>query len=440
MVEEAMGAGDFLIVYGQITYDEEFNGTKRCVEEMAPYVDYCVIVCEKQRPFSEEQKKELLKYPNVILLEEPYNDNHPEFRNIYLNKARELGKQRGKPVWMCVSDSDEYYSEELRRNLRSIIAEYDSKGVNQLGIRCLEQFEVHDWMDEIDKLKEAPTIARQSTYYKLLIFKICCDQLRYEGIGVEKRVHETWGCPIHPWVPAHLPPNLTYTHVKPCIKTWRNSARNVFIAGGGNNLGDRVPLWVELRAICNALGINSWREFEAYLKKGNVDVLLKKFLVKCLDAPRTDWGVEYREASLYYWALHPNEITPEILHKIKNPPKATVEEETEWYVVSMYRQILGREPDDAGRMHYTQALLMGEITREQLPAILMASDEYRIKFNVDEVTQWVIKCYAEVLKRPPDESGLRAYVDHIVKGRIKKDELPDILRSSEEYRQKFGSA
>jgi len=214
---------DFLIIYGQITYDEQFEGTKRCVEEMAPYVDYCIIVCEKQRPFTEEQKKTLLKYPNVILMEEEYRDNLPEFRNIYLNKAREIMKQQGKPAWLCVSDSDEFYSEELRKNLRQLIAEYDAKGYNQLGIRCKERFVVHEWMDEIDILKEIPNTSRESNYYKLLIFKICCDQLRYEGIGIAKRTHETWYCPAHPWRAVYLPPQYTYEHAKSVMQIWRNA-------------------------------------------------------------------------------------------------------------------------------------------------------------------------------------------------------------------------
>jgi 20S proteasome alpha/beta subunit len=67
----------------------------------------------------------------------------------------------------------------------------------------------------------------------------------------------------------------------------------------------------------------------------------------------------------------------------------------------------------------------------------MMSDEYRQKFNIDETVQWVINCYRQVLKRDPDEEGLRVYVDHIVKGRIKKEDLPRILMESDEYRSRF---
>ena len=251
-------------------------------------------------------------------------------------------------------------------------------------------------------------------------------------------VHETWNCPLHPWKAIHLPIQYWYEHVKSSLQVWRNSARNCYIGGGGNNLGSLVPEWVELRSICNALGITCWREFEAYLKRGNVDPLLKMFLIKCLDMPRTDFGVEYRQMALWYYAMHPDELTPEILYKIKNPPKMTPEQEVEWHIVSMYRQVLGREPDDAGRRHYAQAILEGRIRREDLPKILMMSDEYRQKFNIDETVQWVIACYRQVLKRDPDEEGLRVYVDHIVKGRINKEDLPRILMESDEYRSRFG--
>jgi len=422
-------------IYGQITYNKAYEGTKRCVQEISPYVDHVIIICEKQRPFTSEQKQELLKHGNVILLEKPFNDNIPEFRNHYLNKAKELA--RGK-TWLCVSDSDEYYCEELRKNLRKIIAEYDAKGYNQLGIRCRERFLVHEWMDEIDKLKELPIGFRESNYYKLLIFKICCDKLHYEGIGTSKTVHETWFCPIHQWKPIYLPPHLTYEHIKNTWQTWRNSARNVFCGGGGNNLGDLIPEWTQLKAICTSLGIKNWAEYEANLKRGNINPLLKNFLIKSLEMPRTDYGVEYRQMALWYFSMHKNELTPEILHKIKNPPKLTHEQETEYYVIRCYREVLGREPDDQGRQHYTKAILEGKIKREELIPILMASEEYKRKFNIPEIEHYVTKCYVEVLRRQPDRWGLRTYVEHIKAGRIKKEELPQILRESEEYTRKFG--
>jgi hypothetical protein len=669
-------------------------------------------------------------------------------------------------------------------------------------------------MDQIDILKEIPNTSRESNYYKLLIFKICCDQLRYEGIGIAKRTHETWYCPLHPWRAVYLPPQYTYEHAKSVMQIWRNATRNVYQSAGGNDLGETVPEWVELRSICNALGISCWREYEAYLKRGNVDPLLKKFLIKCLEMPRTDYGVEYRQMCvsgdtlvvtpngvkpikdckgekyvlgfdihrgkvvwasildyfctasddiytvetanhclritgdnkvwtekgwvpteklkkhrlltlslvtlgdvpqvdsgrntysegklpahdhkrtatevlskskpwlcswedrevtlnqgqnqkmdngrsgnineslssesslvtdtireelsgysstgtkvgigkkteflheehredercgmgiprgvnrwggnnhnnnfskrfqnrdettscdfkfvskacsvverevelcattrssgsrrsetlynpkllnqcywvegskrnlgenvalfdseeragrnsigiypgkeerdairgeglrtfvegkkiklaweqvrkirkeicrvkevvydfttstgnffangilihncLWYFAMHPDELTPEILYKIKNPPKLTPEQEVEYFVIKSYRECLGREPDDAGRRHYVQAILEGRIRREDLPKILMMSDEYRQKFNIDDTVQWVIACYRQVLKRDPDEEGLRTYVDHIVKGRINKEDLPRILMMSDEYKQRFG--
>jgi hypothetical protein len=180
--------GDFLLFHGMIAYDEVFEGAKQNVEEMSPYVDYVILVVEKQRPFTEEQKKTLLKYPNVILLECDFNEDIPGFRNKYLEKAKEIMKQQNKPGWIAILDTDEHFNKELRENLRKIIAEYDAKGYNILGVNCREKFEVHDWMDDIDVLKEAPTVGRQSSYWKLLIYKICCPQLHYEGVGPRKRV------------------------------------------------------------------------------------------------------------------------------------------------------------------------------------------------------------------------------------------------------------
>jgi glycosyltransferase involved in cell wall biosynthesis len=43
--------------------------------------------------------------------------------------------------------------------------------------------------------------------------------------------------------------------------------------------------------------------------------------------------------------------------------------------------VLGRCPDEIGKNHYVQAILNGELKKEQLPAIFVNSDEYKTKFT-----------------------------------------------------------
>jgi len=370
-----------VILFCQITYGDEFKGTYECVRRISPYVDYCIIVVEKERPFTDEQKEKLLNFGNVILLEKPFEDNLPQFRNYYLDKAKELRRKHGwRNVWICVSDTDEYYCEELCRDIRKIVSWADENNYNILGINCRERFEVHEWMDRIEKLKEIPIGFRESNYYKLLIFKLCCDELKYEGVGISKTVHEQWKCPIHPWRAVYLPKDkYWYEHAKSTLRIWRNATRNLWCGGGGNNVGELNPYYVKLKKLAFERGIRTWMEFEKFIK-GKVDDEFEKFLIECLDAPGTDWGVETREMAKFYFATHPERVTPEILERIKMPPKLTKEQEVEYWIRQCYREILGREPDLDGLEHYKMMILEGKLSKEELPKILRMSQEYVEKF------------------------------------------------------------
>jgi len=420
------------IIYAQATYDQDFPLTKKCVERMTKYGTIDAVVIVEDGSLNESQRRWLSQKGCKVKTIE-FRDNLPEMRNHYLAEAKKIDMT----AWLCVSDPDELYCEELVKDLRKIINWAEKEGFNQLGINCEERFAYFEWLDELDKLKEIPSGYRQSNFWKYLIFKLSPD-LMYEGVGETKNVHETWFSPYEPWRTINLPKKYYYTHTKSVVKIWRNAARNLFISGGGDNVGTLNPMWVKLREICNNLKIRDWRSFEGYLKKGNVAPELKKWLIEALQVRPTNYGIETRETAKYYFALHPEEITPEIEEKIKNPPKLTPELEVENYVMQQYFRCLGRHPDLGGLKHYTEAILSGKIARDELPTILMSSPEYIEKFKGKPIEAWVTKCYIDILERQPDEEGLRVYVDHIVKGRIRKKDLPEILRRSQEYRLRFG--
>jgi GT2 family glycosyltransferase len=63
----------------------------------------------------------------------------------------------------------------------------------------------------------------------------------------------------------------------------------------------------------------------------------------------------------------------------------------------------------------------------------------RISNNIDNIRNFVIKGYRDVLKRDPDSVGLHHYIDHIYSGNITKDRFLEILRTSEEYKIRFGN-
>jgi len=362
------------IVFCQATFRDDFEDTKRCIERVSPHVDTTVIAYDQSLSPSEIAE---LQAMHTITVYFEWKDNMPEMRNAYLMKAKEIGAD-----WICVSDPDELYSEELASNLRRLIEEADSLGLNLLPVHCIDQFDNVEWLDELDKLKETPGGYRETDFWKpLLVFKVYPDT-HYEGVGAKKNVHEMLKSSTG-MKARNLPKEYPYVHHKSALRIWRNAARNMFIGGGGDNVGDLNPYWKKLREICSNLKIDTWPDFEEHVKSGfNLPNLsqLNAWLFDALNAPPTNWGTETRETAKWYYALHKEEVTPEVLERIKNPPKLTPEMEVENFVTRTYFEVLGRHPDEEGKKQYIQQILEGQIKHEELPGILRQSPEFKQKF------------------------------------------------------------
>jgi hypothetical protein len=368
------------IVFCQATFDQDLDDTKKCIERVSPHVDATVIAYDQS--LSPSQVAELQAMGVVTVFFE-WHDNMPLMRQAYLVTAKEIGAD-----WICVSDPDELYSEELAKNLRRLIEASDAQGYNLLPVHCIDQFENVEFLDDLDKLKETPGGYRETDFWKpLLIFKVYPDT-HYEGVGAKKNVHEMLKSSTE-MKARNLPKEYPYVHHKSALRIWRNAARNMFIGGGGDNVGDLNPYWMQLRDICSdpSINIQTWPQFEEQVKKGfeelrpgQGDDRLKRWLFDALQAPPTNWGTEVRETSKWYYALHRDEVTPEVLERIKNPPKLTPDMEVENYVTRAYFEVLGRHPDEEGRKQYVQQILEGQIKREELTGILRQSPEFRQKF------------------------------------------------------------
>jgi len=364
------------IVYCQATWREDFEDTKRCIERVSPHVDATIIayddtLTDGQRKWLQDNEA---RY-RLVLVKYKFEDNMPEMRNAYLEKAKELGAD-----WVCVSDPDELYSEELAKNLRRLITEYDAQGYNLLPVHAVDQFEAVEWLDDLDLLKEAPGGYRETSFWKpLLIFKLYPDT-HYEGVGETRSVHEMIRSSV-PWRSKNLPKEYHYVHRKSALRIWRNAARNMYIGGGGDNVGALNKYWVRLREITARLGITSWKDFEDFVKKGTDDEEFHAWMLEALQAPPTNWGTETRETAKWYYALHKDQITPEVRERLENPPKMTPEIEVENYVTRCYFQVLGRHPDEEGKNHYTRMILEGRLKKEELPAVLRQSTEFKQKFG-----------------------------------------------------------
>ena len=170
-------------------------------------------------------------------------------RNAYLEEAKKIDPY----AWVLVSDPDELISENTCIHLREIVAAAEAEGYSMIGINAHDIWIDAEQMDAGVAQKEAPY--KQSDFWKELLFKIAPD-FRYEGVGHAKNVHETWYAPSLPRSTIHLTKEYYYEHRKSIMKIYRNAARNFFIGGSGDNLGDLNPSYMELHKITKELGID----------------------------------------------------------------------------------------------------------------------------------------------------------------------------------------
>jgi hypothetical protein len=210
-----------------------------------------------------------------------------------------------------------------------------------------------------------------SNWYKQLIFKF------EEGVRYVGCVHETLLPGLHGWRSANLDPRYYYDHEKNMIEIKERGARNIFAGGGGINVLDRNPMYVEWHKIADRLGIKDWPQMRAYIRKGNIDPELKQLFIKYRNSSGWDYENESRDPFLWYKALFPVEM--EGWESKPEPPSRGSPPEVMSFVEEQYKQVLGRHADTVGKQNYTDAILRGVIKREDLPAILRNSEEYKEK-------------------------------------------------------------
>ena len=62
----------------------------------------------------------------------------------------------------------------------------------------------------------------------------------------------------------------------------------------------------------------------------------------------------------------------------------------------------------------------------------------KYKFIPNEMEQYIIDAYKNILKRDYDVEGLENYIKQIKSNKIRKEQIHDILMNSSEYINKFG--
>lgn len=341
-------------------YGERVEQAMKCITRLIPYVDrYIVIVDETVT----DEQRTVLKDSGCEVYFHPWEDSMIKMRNQYLEKVQ-------TDDWVIVHDPDECFNEQFCKDVRKLCETADKQGIVLMLINS------HD----TTILKDGSEDSSISDFFKNLIFKKVADA-RYEGVGEVKEVHETLILPGQVKVTRLPADQYWYNHIKYWHEVWERAARNVFIAGGGNNIGEGNVAWKPLREICRNVGMDTWTEVREYLRKGNVMPLLKDWL----------WtnryeGFDYHHEMMefgrwYFDYLHPNEKefadgrvwAP--VHELKpdSPP------EVMRFVEQTYMAILGRHADQDSKTAYTQAIIDGAIQRADLPTILRQSSEYQEK-------------------------------------------------------------
>jgi hypothetical protein len=107
------------------------------------------------------------------------------------------------------------------------------------------------------------------------------------------------------------------------------------------------------------------------------------------------------------------------------------EREADRVIRRVYREILGRDPDEAGLRHYRSRLMTDGWDEEELRRSLRDSRE----FNNRDYEMIVRRVYRELLHRDPDPEGLRSYASNLRDRRWSEDDLRREIRRSEEARE-----
>lgn len=339
------------------TYEERINQTVVGIKRLRSYVDRYVVIIDESVT---KEQADLLDRLECEVYIHPWEDSMVKMRNQYLAKV-----QTGD--WIIVHDPDEHFNQFFCQNVRKFCEKADADGISLLLINS------HDTTIKEDGSMDHST----SDFFKNLIFKKSKDS-RYEGVGEIKEVHETLIMQAGAKA-VRLPTSCWYEHIKYWHEVWERAARNVFMAGGGNNVGEKNVAWPELRKICDELGLDTWPKARDYFRQGDINSALKEWL----------WlnryeGFDYHHEMLefgkwYFDYLHPEEKTyrdgrvwePVLELEEGSPP------EVMRYVEQTYMEVLGRHAEQAGKDAYTQAILQGAIKRDDLPTVLKQSPEYQ---------------------------------------------------------------
>ena len=262
--------------------------TKECVKRIQPglCVDRAVIIVDET---VSDTNIEWLNSHGCEVHVSQWSDSMPAMRNTYLSFL-EYGD------WAVVSDPDEWFGDAFCRDLRTIVGSAENSGYGLLLIAA------HD----NTSMPDGSVQTSVSGFHKNLIFKYC-DGVSYIGVCESMNVHEVLVLPEGTQT-CTLPEKYFYTHYKTYLDLLERSMRNVFIGGGGDNVGVTNVHWQPLRDLSRKEGIDTWPEMRSYLRKGAISSDLVEWFQSVRDVGGTNYLDETQQCYNYYNAIHPEEL------------------------------------------------------------------------------------------------------------------------------------
>jgi hypothetical protein len=355
------------IAYCQITNNYWAKEGLKNFQKAKPFVDFTILVHDG---IDEDVKKQFEEL-GTIIIEKPLEDNFAQFRQYYVDKARELGAD-----YLLWSDTDEHFDDQLLSALRQIT--FLNPQFNGFEVYCHYEIPGIEKMDIKEIEREAPGgTAENTNWWKLCMVRLQPD-MKYDGVGPRHNTHEH--IVANDWNVIKLPRRYFFTQYKTAEQIWRNCARQIVISGGGLGVTDKNVFYNELMPILKELNVDQWSIFEQYCQKGNIDQRIKDVIIKHRSDSKYRWDSEVRSVFKWYFlVLHPEENTENLKSEFIS---AEYLDGVHDLVRKTYFQCLGRDSDESGLEYYISKVTTGELQGYQLPKIFTTSDEY-IKNNVN---------------------------------------------------------